>query len=352
MRVKKLLSAAESRNIDAVLIATAENVTYYSGFFGTGSQLLISPHKRLLFTDFRYTEQAAEQTVFDVIETKGQTRIQTIFEYAARQKIKRIGIDLQGVSAPAYKFYLNHIKEDAIVDLSDDILFQRAIKDNYEIELIKKGAEHNDLLFNHLCGIIKEGVAERDIEAEIICYMHKKGAKCAFSPIVASGENSSMPHASPTARKLQRGDLLTLDYGFRFGGYCSDFTRTVAISHVDKEKQKVYDIVNRAGRKGIEALKPGVRASLVDAAARGYINSCGYQKHFGHGLGHGVGLFIHEAPVLNEFSDTMLEEGMVVTIEPGIYLEGRFGVRTEDLCLINKSGCVNLTAAPREITII
>lgn len=352
MRVKKLLQIMEMRKADAALITTAENVTYYSGFMGTSSQLIITQDERLLFTDFRYTEQAAAQTDFKIIETKGQTRIQTIFEHAKKRGVEKIGIDLSGVLFPSYKAYAGHIRENDIIDLSDDISSQRALKDSYELALIEKGARHNDLLFFHLCGLIREGITEQDIKAEIIYYMHKNGAESAFSPIVASGENSSLPHATPSGRKLKAGDLLTMDYGCRFEGYCSDFTRTVAISHIDKEQQKVYDIVNRAGEIGIAALKAGIAARSVDAASREYIAKSGYENAFGHGLGHGVGLIIHEAPAISEVSDAVLKEGMVVTVEPGIYIEGRFGVRIEDLCVIKKSGCVNLTAAPREVIII
>ncbi len=352
MRIKNLLQTMELRKADAALITAAENVTYYSRFLGTSSQLLITLNERILFTDFRYSEQAAAQTDFTVVETKAQTRIQTIFEHANRLKAEKIGIDLSRVLMPAYKAYTAHVSESSIIDLSDDIAAQRAIKDSDELALIKKGAKHNDLLFSRLCSIIREGVSEQDIKAEIIYYMHRNGAESAFPPIVASGKNSSLPHASPSGRKLKAGDLLTMDYGCRFEGYCSDFTRTVAISYMDKEQQKVYDIVNRAGNIGIAALRPGALAKAVDAASRDYIAQNGYAKCFGHGLGHGVGLFIHEAPIINEVADAVLKEGMVVTVEPGIYLEGRFGVRIEDLCIIKQGGCVNLTAAPREVIII
>jgi Xaa-Pro aminopeptidase len=195
-------------------------------------------------------------------------------------------------------------------------------------------------------------MTEYDIKAELVYFMHKHGAEVAFPPIVASGEHSSLPHATPTDRKLKPGDLLTLDYGCRFGGYCSDFTRTVAISHMDKEQQKLYDIVNCAGEIAISALRAGVSAKEVDAVARDYIASHGYGDYFGHGIGHSLGRAIHETPALNARSDAVLEENMVVTIEPGIYLPGRFGVRIEDLLVIKDGGCVNLTSATRDVVII
>lgn len=352
MRTEKLRQALVQRGADAALVTTSENVAYYSGFTGTSSQLLITQTQKLFFTDFRYAEQAQTETDFDVVETKGHARIESVFEHIQKLGIKRVGIDLSGVSYNVYKTYLGHIDENDIIEISDIIFAQRAIKDDDELKLITKGAQHNDKLFSHLCGFIRPGISETDIKAEIVYYMHKNGAETAFAPIVALGRNSSLPHATPSDRKLRAGDFVTMDYGCRFGGYCSDFTRTVAISHIDKEQQKVYDIVKCAGDNAIAALKAGALAKIIDAVARDYIAQHGFGQAFGHGLGHGVGLFIHEAPTLGEKSDAVLEDGMVVTIEPGIYLAGRFGVRIEDLCVIKDGGCVNLTGAPRDMIII
>lgn len=352
MRIDSLREDMTAVSVDAALITTTENVLYYSGFTGTSSQLLITPDDTLFFTDFRYAEQAQAETEFDVIETKGDSRVQTLFEYAKKLGARRIGVDLSGVSYNAYKAYLKHTAEENIVDLSGAISKRRAVKDESELMLIAKGAAHNDKLFAHMCGLLKPGMTEYDIKAEIMYYMHKNGAEAAFPPIVASGEHSSLPHATPTDRKILPGDFVTMDYGCRFDGYCSDFTRTVVISHMDKEQQKVYDIVKCAGDMALNALAAGVPAKAVDAIAREYIAVTGYGDYFGHGLGHSLGLFIHEAPALNERSDAVLEENMVVTIEPGIYLPGRFGVRIEDLCVVKDGGCVNFTAAPREAVII
>lgn len=352
MRVDKLRGAMAKEGADAALVTSEQNVAYYSRFSGTSSQLLVTPGEKYFFTDFRYTEQAEAETDFPVVETKAASRVQTIFEYARKHGAKKIGVDLADVSYTAYKAYLQHVAEEDIVDLSAAIAAQRTVKDTEEIALIAKGAQHNDALFAHICGMLKPGMSETDVRAEIIYFMNKNGAEIAFPPIVASGENSSLPHATPTGRKLQPGDFLTMDYGCRFGGYCSDFTRTVAISHMDKEQRRVYDIVKRAGDMALQALAAGKGAKELDAVARGHIERAGFGEAFGHGLGHGVGLMIHEAPTLNEMSDATLTVGMVVTIEPGIYLKGRWGVRIEDLCVVRAGGCENLTSAPREAVII
>ncbi len=351
MRIKKLKENMEQK-ADAALITAQENVTYYSRFSGDSSQLLITDAGKFLFTDFRYAEQAEGQTDFTVVVTKNGLRNQTIFEYAKKQKASRIGIDLADVLYNDYKNYLEFTDEGDIIDLSPMISLQRSIKDADEIEVIAKGAVHNDKLFEHMCAFLKPGISETDIMAEIIYYMNRRGADSSFAPIAASGENSSLPHAKPTGRKIKKGDFVTMDYGCKFGSYCSDFTRTVAIYDIDNDKQKVYDIVKCAGDKALAALKPGMTAKSVDAVARDYITDMGYGEAFGHGLGHGVGLQIHEAPSLNNMGETILEPGMVVTIEPGIYLKGEYGVRIEDLCVITDSGCDNLTSAPRDLIII
>lgn len=352
MRVKRLREEMQKAGADAALITSDINVSYYSGFSGNSSQLLITPDKKLFFTDFRYTEQAEAETDFIVVETKANERIKTIFEYAGRNKATKLGIDLSGVSLYSYKNYLENTGEENIIDLSSAICSQRAVKDESEIELIAKGAKHNDELFARLCATLKPGMSELDIKAEIVYYMNKHGADTAFDPIIASGPNSSLPHATPTNRKIAAGDFVTMDYGCRFGGYCSDFTRTVAVSYIDKDMQKVYDIVNNAAKKAFDTLKAGATGKAVDSAARDYIATSGYGDAFGHGLGHGVGVLIHEAPTLNAFSEEILLPGMVVTIEPGIYLKGRYGVRIEDICVVRQGGFENLSAAPRDMIII
>ena len=351
MRIKKLLETITQKQADAALITTDENIRYYSGFSGSSSQLLITRDEKYLFTDARYTEQAENETDFTVIETKSPARLAAIFE-RAKTSGTRLGIDLSGVSYTAYKAYLEHVDEKDIIDISDVIDAQRIIKDEMELALIAKGAHHNDALFSHLCTLIRPDITEMDIKAEIVYYMNKNGADSAFAPIVASGPNSSLPHATPTNRVIQPGDFVTMDYGCRFDGYCSDFTRTVGILDIDKEQQKVYDVVKCAGDLALQMLADGIPARDADTAARSYIGQHGYAEAFGHGLGHGVGLFIHEAPTLNEISTQTLADGMVVTVEPGIYLKGRFGVRIEDLCVIKHGGSVNLTTAPRDLIIL
>ncbi len=352
MRIEKLRQSLEEKNIDAALITSVENVRYYSGFTGDSSQLLITGSELFLFTDFRYTEHAQKETCFEVVETNGKERVETIFRYASKNNAVKLGADLVNIRYPEFKSYLEFIKEDDIADISQIIADQRLIKDEDELGAIRNGAEYNDLLFEYLCGIIKQGMSEKEIKAEIIYFMLKNGAEVAFDPVVASGENSSLPHAVPSDRRFEPGDFITMDYGFKFDGYCSDFTRTVAICEVDKEQQKVYDIVKESADRAFPLLRPGAECAKVDAAARDYISQNGFGQYFGHGLGHGVGMDIHEAPTLNGLSKDVLQPGMTATVEPGIYIAGKYGVRIEDLCVITKNGFENLTAAPRELIIL
>jgi len=348
MKTAKLRETIKGKGAAAALICGEENVRYYSGFQGDSSQLLITGDAQYLFTDFRYTEQAENETDFIVIETGGAERLKEIFSHVSGS----IGVDLSGVTYPEYQALLGHIDSGDITDISNEVLAQREVKDETELSAIRKGAAQNDKLFTHICGLIKPGMTENDVKAEIIYYMNRHGADSAFAPIVASGENSSLPHATPSDRVIQPGDFVTMDLGCKYGGYCSDFTRTVAISDVDKDMQTVYDIVNIAGQKALEAARPGMKAKALDVVARDYIEARGYGEAFGHGLGHGVGRDVHEGIRLNALSETVLVPGMVITIEPGIYLKGRFGVRIEDLCVITEDGCENFTHAPRELIVI
>ena len=352
MKIDKLRAALKKAGVDAALIVSEVNVQYFSGFIGDSSQLLITQDEMLFFTDFRYTEQAQMQTDFTVVETAGHTRLDEIFGSVTKAGAKTLGIDLDGAMYNSFKSYLKFIDEEQIIDLSAVVGAARCIKDEQEIAAIAKGAKYTDKLFEKVCTMIGEGVTEADIKAEMIYFMNKNGAEAAFDPIVASGSNSSLPHATPTSKKFESGDFITMDFGCKFDGYCSDFTRTVALCKVDNEQQKVYDIVRQAGEKATKALAPGAKCSDIDAIARGYIAAKGYGEYFGHGLGHGVGLLVHEEPRLNGTSEDVLEAGMVVTIEPGIYLPGKWGVRTEDLCVITESGYTNLTTAPRELIIL
>jgi len=229
----------------------------------------------------------------------------------------------------------------------------RMIKDETELQTIAKAEAIGDAAFTHILDYVKPGVTEADIALEIEFFMKRQGAsKLSFDTIVASGPNSSMPHAQVTNRKLQMGDFVTMDFGCVYQGYCSDMTRTVAIGEPTEEMRKVYQIVFDANIRAMEAIREGVKCNEIDAVARDYIKSQGYGDYFGHGLGHGVGLDIHEEPRFSPKCDVITKENMVITDEPGIYLPGRFGVRIEDLVVVKKDGYEKLSHSDKQLIVL
>ena len=207
--------------------------------------------------------------------------------------------------------------------------------------------------FDEVLGEIKPGMTEREIAAELVYRMLRNGAEnISFDPIVVTGAKTSMPHGVPGDRKVQRGDFLTMDFGCIYKGYCSDMTRTVAIGGVSDEMKAVYNIVLKAQLAGIAAAKAGLKGREIDAAARKVIDEAGYGEYFGHGFGHGIGLEVHEEPNAGPVSEALMEPGVVISAEPGIYLPGRFGVRIEDVIIITENGCENITTAKKELIIL
>lgn len=229
----------------------------------------------------------------------------------------------------------------------------RTVKDKNELELLARAEQIGDEAFTHILDIIKPGMTEKEIALELEFFMKKQGAsKLSFDTIVASGPNSSMPHAQVTDRAIENGDFVTMDFGCVYKGYCSDMTRTIAVGTPTDEMKKVYQIVFEANLRAMEGIRAGVKCSDIDALARGYIAEQGYGDYFGHGLGHSVGLYIHEEPRFSPKCDVIIKENMVITDEPGIYIPGRFGVRIEDLVVVKKDGYERLSNSPKELVII
>ena len=229
----------------------------------------------------------------------------------------------------------------------------RTVKDENELELLARAEQIGDEAFTHILDIIKPGMTEKEIALELEFFMKKQGAsKLSFDTIVASGPNSSMPHAQVTDRAIENGDFVTMDFGCVYKGYCSDMTRTIAVGTPTDEMKKVYQIVLDANLRAMEGIRAGVKCSDIDALARGYIAEQGYGDYFGHGLGHSVGLYIHEEPRFSPKCDVIIKENMVITDEPGIYIPGRFGVRIEDLVVVKKDGYERLSNSPKELVII
>ncbi len=331
---------------ECAYIKRPENVFYYSGFAGEGA-LVVSKNKNVLITDFRYIFDAKKcEPEYEICDIKDR-----VLEYAF-EGIHTIYIEDDFISLKEY----NRLKEkfkDITVTGRDFSLKQRMIKDKSEIENIKKASNIAEKAFEKLLSMIDENITEKDLACEFEYLIKKSGAqKTSFDTIVASGVNSSMPHAVVSDKKICAGDFITFDFGCVYNGYCSDMTRTVAYKSATDKMKNVYDIVLEAQLAGINSVASGIRCCDVDKAARDIINKNGYKDNFGHALGHGVGLFIHESPSLSPRCETVLEDNMVVTVEPGIYIENEFGIRIEDLTVVSGKKADILTKFEKKLIII
>lgn len=324
-------------NGGAVLLTRESTVRWLTGFEGAESCALLMDGEKYFVTDSRYAEAAEKQIPGDFRVLSEKTGISAVPELIRKLGAKQVFAEIRQLSL----FQAKQIEEKTgaqIVPIDDEIAAMRSVKSSAEIEKMKIGAKLTEEAFMHICRYMKPGVSEYDIYAELLYFLHKNGSEPSFTPIIAGGENSSMPHASVTNRKLREGDFLTIDMGCKTDGVCTDFTRTVAISGVVQRQQMIYNIVEEAHQAAMEAVKNGAFSKAADTAARDLITERGFGDCFGHGTGHGVGYDIHEAPTVNGRSDEVLKSGMVVTIEPGIYLPGEFGVRTEDMVLVTEDG--------------
>lgn len=352
---KARLSALEKKlsggEFDAFLVTNPFNIYYLTGFSGALSGekffLIVSPGETLLPVDFRYLEEAKEEADVEVVEW-GDRTLQGLVDFLP-EGAKRVGFEAGSLTVNAYNRLTDAFAERELVFSTNLVESLRVHKDKQEVENIAAAAAIADAAFEHVLSLIEPGIAERDIALEIEYFMRKRGAeKPSFDTIVASGRHSAIPHARTGSKPISSGDLVKIDLGATFKGYCSDMTRTVVVGKPSDEQRKIYETVLKAQRLALDALRPGIAAREIDDLARSFIDDAGFGGRFGHGLGHGVGLEVHEIPSVSPRSDDTLEEGMVVTIEPGIYLEGFGGVRIEDLVLITSDGHRVLSHAPKD----
>jgi len=352
-RLKKFRDLLDNIEIDGMMITKKENYQYLSCFTGTSAVLLITKQHAVIVTDFRYEEQASAQCVgYKVAKYEGKIENE-LKKQCEILGIKNLGFEASDVSYEDYLKYTGIFTNIMLVPQMGLVEKLRIIKDEDEIENIEYAVKIADKAFEEIIKVIKPGIKESDIAAELEYIMKKSGASGAsFEIIVASGLRSSMPHGVASEKKIESGDCVTLDYGALYKGYCSDITRTVFVGQPKKELLKIYNIVLDAQKAGIEAAVEGKTGKEADDAARKMIYSAGYEGRFGHGLGHGLGLEIHESPRLSPVGEQKLENGMVVTVEPGIYIPGLGGVRIEDVVVINGANPRILTQAKKEVIIL
>jgi Xaa-Pro aminopeptidase len=343
----------KKRGIDALLLTNLENIRYASGFTGSTAIAVVTMDSAVILVDSRYILQAtAECTGFEPKLISGDA-LKAACELINELKPEKVGFEADYITYNSYKRLRPLIsKEIKITGVTRTIEDLRIVKDAGEIAIMKKAVKIADDCFTHLLSTIKVGMTERDVALEIFLFMYKKGAKLAFDSIVAAGPDAAFPHFQPSDAVLKTGQMVKLDFGANTGGYNSDITRTVFLGEPDPKQREVYNTVLEAQLAAIAATKPGKKGKEVDAVAREYIASKGYGAYFGHGLGHSLGMGVHDGPGLAPSSETVLAPGMVMTVEPGIYIEGWGGVRIEDDVVITEDGCEILTKSTKEIVVI
>ncbi len=331
---------------EIIYISSYPNIFYYSGFTSSDAVLAVTKHSQILFTDSRYTIQARSQASdFEVID------IGKIDETIKSMSESILCFEEDNITVSQYKNLEKYNKE--LKPYTAVIKKPRTVKDSYELKKIAEAEKLGDEAFSYILDLIKPGRSEREIALELEFYMRKQGAAAlSFETICASGVRSAMPHGTASDKIIEKGDFLTMDFGCILDGYCSDMTRTVVIGKADEKQKEIYDIVLQAQKTAVDFLKAGALCREADAAARNIIEKYGYGENFGHSTGHSVGIEIHELPVLSPKSNDILREGNVVTVEPGIYIEGFGGVRIEDLVQITSEKAVNLTKSEKNLLII
>jgi len=335
--------------LNGQVVSKPENIQYLSGFKGSEGLILVCLDKSFILTDFRSFSLAKNLKSEAEAILVEKSALNTIANLANEIGLTKLGLEASHLSYSQFKDAEKKLSDIKITPTVNFIEHIRLIKDQSEIGLIQKAAELADGTLNHIINMLVPGVAEAEIANEIDYYLKLAGArKCSFDTIVASGPNSSIPHAIPTQRHLSKGDLLKIDFGAYFDGYCSDITRTFVLGKASNEQKRLYSIVLEAQKRALDTVKPGIKASQIDKAARDYIESKKYGQNFGHNTGHGVGMEIHEQPSISRVSDTIIQENMVFTVEPGVYLDGFGGVRIEDLVVAAEDGVNILSKFEKE----
>jgi Xaa-Pro aminopeptidase len=347
-RIEALRAALDAAGLEAILVASGVNRRYLSGFTGTAGALLFTPRGQYLLTDFRYVTQAPLQAVdYEVVE-HAPDMMDTVKALLAEAGVTRLGFEERHVSYADWSSWSKALAPVELVPVDGLPEKLREKKDDDEIAVIREAAKLADAAYAHILHFVRPGVTELDLAAELESFMRKNGATGpSFDTIVASGERSAMPHGVASDRKLQSGEFVTFDFGALYRGYCSDLTRTIVVGEATDRHREIYGIVLEAQEHALANIRPGMTGREADALTRDVITRYGYGEFFGHGTGHGIGLEIHEAPRLSQRSDTVLEPGMVVTVEPGIYIPGFGGVRIEDDVVVTESGIHVLTSSPK-----
>ena len=337
---------------DAAIITSLPDLRWLTGFTGSNGVAVVRSKQVTFITDFRYTEQAEHEVPadFETVIADGPLKVEVAKVIAAGTAAERIAADPSQVSALERDELIEALEPAELVSVKDLVTPLRAVKDEHELEVIAGAAKLADQAF---MAVVEKGLVgrtEASVAWDLEVAARELGAeRMSFESIIASGAHGALPHAQPRDVAIGEGQLVVVDWGVVLDGYCSDCTRTVATGQLGEEAIRVHELVDSARRAGLAAVRPGLTGREVDAVSRGVIDDAGFGEQFGHGLGHGVGLEIHEAPSVGKTGEMALRENMVITIEPGIYLPGKFGVRIEDLVVVKADGCEILTGLQREL---
>jgi Xaa-Pro aminopeptidase len=354
-RLVGLLSDTDTdTDIDVLLVTGPFNVRYLTGYTGSNGIALVGSDTRIFVTDFRYVEQAAEEVDPSYERRRSaQDLLESVGEVLGAGEL-RLGFEPVHMSVRAHERLRDRLP-DRIELVGVDGLVERlrAVKEPEEVAAIGAAAALADEAFAELIAGGLIGHSERELALRLDFEMRRRGAAGpSFEPIVAGGPHGALPHGRPRNEPVRPGELVVVDWGAKLDGYCSDCTRTLATGAIDSEASEIYQLVLDAQLASVEDVKPGAVGRDVDAVARAAITSAGHGDHFGHGLGHGVGLEVHEAPRLAQPSEAVLAAGNVLTVEPGVYIPGRFGVRIEDLVVVTEDGCDILTSISKDLTVV
>lgn len=351
-RLTALRRVLGEREVDGLLVTNSENVRYLSGFTGTNGTLLIDAERAILLTDFRYLEQAADQSPdFEVVDGGSKPR-ETLAEQM--KGLAKVGFDEADMRVKSHKALVEELPDGTeLAETAGVVEGLRAVKDADEIDAIARAATVADSIYATLADDGLIGRSEADVAWRIEWLARERGASgVSFPPIVAAGAHGALPHAEPRDRKIGEGELVVLDLGVVLDGYCSDCTRTFATGLIGGDQRAVYELVLSAQEAALAAAVVGAECAAVDAAARDIIDAGGHGEQFGHSTGHGVGIEVHEQPTLSSRAEQKLVAGNVVTIEPGIYVPGGFGVRIEDLVVVTEDGPRVLSPFTKELLVV
>ncbi len=353
-RLKSARKIIDSNHLEGILFSSLENIRYLCGFTGSDGAFVITRKESFFLTDSRYWTQADKEVKgSQIIHYK--KKMDGVASVLLDLKLKRIGFESLSLTFSLFQSLFKKLSSNKarLIPLEDQIKNLRAVKDPQELASIRTAIDISSNAFLHIVEMLKEGVFEREIALDMEFFMKQNGADAiGFDIIIASGKRSALPHGKASSKQIEKGDFILIDFGSGFQGYHSDQTRTLVCGKPSLKQQKIYQIVKEAHDKAIEMVRPGIPICEVDAAARDHIRNQGYGEYFGHGTGHGIGLAVHEDPVVNFENKELLQEGMVFTIEPGIYLPDWGGVRIEDMVLVTPHGAEVLTYLPGQVTVL